>query len=52
MPGECSPLPEWFQCAEELKFAGIECFLQRFEEEPTEQSGKNPYRQEVVKGKS
>ena len=44
MPGECRPLPEWFQCAEELKFAGIECFLQPIRGRVAETNGTEPER--------
>ena len=35
-PRERRPLTERFQCAEELKFAGIECFLDGLQKEPAE----------------
>ena len=49
MPRERRPLLERFQGAEELKFAGIECFLEGLQKEPAEQRGQNPDRQEKVR---
>jgi hypothetical protein len=48
MPREHRPLPERFQGAEELKFAGIECSLEGLQKEPAEQRRQNPDRQEKL----
>ena len=49
MPGERRPLLQRFQRAEELKFAGIECFLERLQKQPPEQRRQNPDGQKEVR---
>jgi hypothetical protein len=49
MPGECRPLLQRFEHAEELQFAGIECFFEGLQEEPAEQRRQDPNGQEEVR---
>jgi hypothetical protein len=48
LPGESAGCAKWFQGAEELQLARIECCLQRFEEEAAEEPGQDPNGQEEV----
>src|SRR5690606_29229741 len=48
-PNKATTFTNLLQSAKELQFAGRESFLQRFQEETTEQAGQNPHRQEEAR---